>query len=209
MYAAGEYDLAGFAVGVVDRQKILGPARVKESDVLIAIASSGIHSNGYSLARRVIETEMGLALDQQSDVLGTTVGEALLRPTKIYAKTVAALCASLDEDLHALCHVTGGGIVENLPRVLPKDVVAHIDSARPWPAIFKMIADGGPVELAEMRRTFNLGVGLIAVVSEASASSALETLKASGEDAYLLGRLEPGSGEAHVIYENDPEGHRA
>src|SRR5690606_33639837 len=121
MYADGEYDLAGFAVGVVDKKNILGPDRVRTGDAIIAVTSSGIHSNGYSLARRVIEGEMGLDLTQHHELLGETVGEALLRPTKIYASSVAQLCSSLGQGLHALCHVTGGGIVENLPRVLPND----------------------------------------------------------------------------------------
>ena len=151
---------------------------------------------------------MGLALSDVHDELKMPVGEALLTPTKIYARSVAALVDALGDELHALCHVTGGGIVENLPRVLPENVVAHIDSARPWPTIFKLIADGGPVELSEMRRTFNLGVGLIAVVAETKAEAALQTLNAAGEDAYILGRLSEGVGAPHVVYENDPEGHR-
>ncbi len=209
MYSDGEYDLAGFAVGVVDKKKILGPARVQVGDALIAVGSSGIHSNGYSLARRVIEGEMGLALDQKHEALKTTVGEALLTPTKIYSKSVAALCQALDTGIHALCHVTGGGIVENLPRILPDDVVAVLDHARPWPPIFQLIADGGPVELAEMRRTFNLGVGLIAVVDSSQVEPALSTLKDAGEDAYLLGHLRAGKGAAQVVYDGDPEGHRS
>jgi phosphoribosylformylglycinamidine cyclo-ligase len=208
MYADGEYDLAGFAVGVVDKSKILGPDRVRAGDALLAVASSGIHSNGYSLARRVV-AHMGLSLDQHVDELETTLGQALLTPTKIYASAVSELYGTLGTDLHALCHVTGGGIVENLPRVLPRDVVATIDRARPWPALFQLIARGGPVVLAEMRRTFNLGVGLIAVVEQASAERAVSKLRELGEDAYVLGHITPGSGAPLVVYENDPEGGRA
>lgn len=209
MYSDGEYDLAGFAVGVVDKKKILGPALVKNDDVLIGVASSGIHSNGYSLARRVIETEMGRKLDEEVPELGGTVGETLLTPTRIYAAAVKQLLASCGDDVHALCHVTGGGMPENLPRVLPEGLTAIIDGARPWPKIFSWIADGGPVELSEMRRTFNLGIGLVAVVKKEAADAAIAALKEAGEDAWLLGRLEGGEGATTVRYENDPEGQRA
>lgn len=209
MYADGEYDLAGFSVGVVDRKDLLGPARVTKTDAIIGVASSGLHSNGYSLARRVIETELGLSLNAHSDVLGRSVGEALLEPTRIYARAVSALKASLGADLHALCHVTGGGLPENLPRVLPDGVAAIIDGARPWAPIFRLIAEGGPVELAEMRRTFNLGIGLVAVVSNAAAQRSIEVLQAAGEDAWHLGHLTAAEGAAVVRYVDDPEGQRA
>jgi phosphoribosylformylglycinamidine cyclo-ligase len=209
MYADGEYDLAGFAVGVVDKKALLGPARVEETDELIAIASTGLHSNGYSLARRVIEVELGLSLHQKVDALEATVGEVLIRPTKIYARTVQALARALGGSLHALCHITGGGVPENLPRVLPNGVDAIIDGSRPWAPIFRLIAEGGPVELAEMRRTFNLGIGLVAVVKSGSVPEALEALAAAGEDAWLLGHLAGAAGPAVVRYVHDPEGHRA
>lgn len=209
MYSDGEYDLAGFAVGVVDKKKILGPALVQNDDVLIGVASSGIHSNGYSLARRVIETEMGRKLEEEVEELGGTVGEALLTPTRIYAAAVKQLLSTCGTDVHALCHVTGGGMPENLPRVLPEAVTAIIDGARPWPKIFSWIADGGPVELSEMRRTFNLGIGLVAVVKKDAADAAVAALKEAGEDAWLLGRLEKAEGATSVRYENDPEGQRA
>jgi phosphoribosylformylglycinamidine cyclo-ligase len=204
MYADGEYDLAGFSVGIADRKKLLGPARVKAGDVLIGVASTGLHSNGYSLARRVIEQEMKLALDAQVPALGKTVGDALLTPTKIYAKTVRELKAALGADLHALCHITGGGVPENLPRVLPDDVLARIDGAREWPALFQLIAEGGPVEISEMRRTFNLGIGLIAVVDAGRVDAALAALDASGEDAWRLGSLVARPGKPEVEYVGDP-----
>jgi phosphoribosylformylglycinamidine cyclo-ligase len=208
MYAEGEYDLAGFAVGVAERSKLLSAERVKEGDLIIGIASVGIHSNGYSLARHVLENVMKKKLDEHVPEFGCTLGEELLRPTRIYAATVRSLTASLNEDLRVLCHITGGGIPENLPRVLPEGTKAHLDGARPWPAVFRYIADGGPVELKEMRRTFNLGVGMVAVVSPTSAEKALSVLKEAGEDAWLLGRITGGEGAPSVIYENDPEGHR-
>lgn len=204
MYADGEYDLAGFAVGVADRQNLLGPERVKPTDVLLGVASSGVHSNGYSLARRVIEGEMKKALTDTHPDLDETFGDVLLRPTKIYAKAVQALLSAAP-GVHALCHVTGGGIPENLPRILPAGTRAVIDSSPSWPAIFRIIRSGGPVELAEMRRTFNLGVGLIVVVSESDEEAALQSLRASGESAFRLGRLESAAGAPTVLYENDPE----
>ena len=209
MYAKGEYDLAGFAVGVVDKEKILGPARVKNDDVLIGVASSGIHSNGYSLARHVVETEMGLHLNDMVEALGSTLGEALLTPTKIYAQSVQALLNQCGSEVHALCHITGGGVPENLPRVLPEGVEAVIDGARKWPEIFRLIANGGPVELSEMRRTFNLGIGLICVVQKDAVAEAISTLTEAGETAWELGRLIEAEGSAHVSYKNDPEGDRA
>jgi len=209
MYADGEYDLAGFAVGVADKANLLGAERVSPNDAIIAIASSGIHSNGYSLARRVIETEMNLSLTDTVESLNATVGETLLTPTKIYTSCVRSLIDDLEGDVHALCHVTGGGIPENLPRVLPEGVNAIIDGSRPWPAIFKLIAEGGPVELGEMRRTFNLGVGMLAVVQKNAVQKALASLKEAGEDAWLIGHLQENPGTAEVIYEGDPEGNRA
>jgi phosphoribosylformylglycinamidine cyclo-ligase len=205
MYADGEYDLAGFCVGVVDKAKLLGAERVKSDDVLIAIGSSGIHSNGYSLARHVIEKKMGLSFRDSHEALDTSIGEELLTPTKIYTTTVHGLLGTIGERLHALCHVTGGGIPENLPRVLPEQVTATISGSRPWPKIFKMIAEGGPVELDEMRRTFNLGVGMIAVIDKAAADAALAALKDLGEDAWVLGRLSPSIRATEVVYESDPE----
>jgi phosphoribosylformylglycinamidine cyclo-ligase len=204
MYADGEYDLAGFAVGVADRQDLLGAARVKPGDKIIAIASSGLHSNGYSLARRVFEGSLGVDYKAHSSELGTTYGEALLTPTRIYVKAVKALKSALGSGLHALCHVTGGGVPENLPRVLPDSLGAVLDSCRPWPTLFRMIARGGPVEVSEMRRTFNLGVGMLVMVDSGSADAALSALKSAGEDAYLIGEIRPYAGGERVAYENDP-----
>ncbi len=137
------------------------------------------------------------------------MGEVLIQPTKIYARTVQALGRALGGSLHALCHITGGGLPENLPRVLPDGVDAIVNGARPWAPIFRLIADGGPVELAEMRRTFNLGIGLVVVVKSGAAAQTLEALQAAGEDAWLLGHLAGASGPAVVRYVHDPEGHRA
>jgi phosphoribosylformylglycinamidine cyclo-ligase len=192
--------LAGFAVGVVSRQSLLGPERVRAGDALIAVASSGLHSNGFSLARRVIEQEMKIGLDQYVSELGSTAGEALLVPTKIYARSVAALGQALKTELHALCHITGGGIALNLPRVLPKLTLARVRMPASVPAIFELIARGGPVETAEMRRTFNLGVGLIALVAADAADKAISALTLAGERAWLLGAVESAAGEPRVEF---------
>lgn len=187
MYPTGEYDLAGFSVGVVSRAALLGSTKVRPGDALIALGSSGLHSNGYSLARHVLGEVMGLRIDQHVAELSGTLGEALLVPTRIYAASVGALQQQLGGALHALCHITGGGLVGNLPRVLPDGVVAEVRFDHERPAIFEVIAAGGPVEEAEMRRTFNLGIGLVAVVDAARADDALRVAEAAGEKAWRLG----------------------
>lgn len=189
MYAEGEYDLAGFCVGVVSRRAVLGPARVKPGDAVVGVASSGLHSNGYSLARRVLEREMKLGLDARLPELEQSVGDTLLTPTKIYAKACLGLGKALAADLHALCHVTGGGIEGNLPRVLPAGTAARVRLSHPRPAVFDVIARGGPVAEAEMRRTFNLGVGLIAVVEAKRLDAALAALADAGEKAWSMGEI--------------------
>ena len=186
MYANGEYDLAGFAVGVVSKKKLLGPRRVKVGDRILGVASTGLHSNGYSLARRVFEQEMGLGYDSVVPELGKTVGEALLVPTKIYARQVQSLLGAVGPGLHALCHVTGGGLPGNLPRVLPKATRARIHLPE-IPALFQVIAKGGPVEEAEMLRTFNMGIGLVVVTDEKDADTARRTLTAQGAVVHDLG----------------------
>lgn len=189
MYPEGEYDLAGFCVGVVARRAVLGPERVRVGDAVLGVASSGLHSNGYSLARRVIERELHLGLDARPPELGASVGETLLTPTKIYARAVTGLQHAVGESLHALCHVTGGGIPGNLPRVLPAGTIARVRLDHSAPPIFDLIARGGPVDRAEMRRTFNLGVGLIGVVDASAADRALAALASVGETAWRLGEI--------------------
>jgi phosphoribosylformylglycinamidine cyclo-ligase len=200
MYAKGEYDLAGFAVGVVGRAALLGGHRVRDGDRLVAVRSSGLHSNGFSLARRVLEDVMGLDFTSTVDGLGSSLGDVLLTPTRIYAKAVASLTRVLGADLRALCHVTGGGIVGNLPRVLPDSAVAEVSLNHTQHPIFDVIAGGGPVEPDEMQRTFNLGIGLIAVVNADASGRAIDTLEASGETAWDCGmvRVAEGHGPATV-----------
>lgn len=190
MYADGEYDLAGFCVGVVERSRILGGPKVRLGDRVIGIASSGLHSNGYSLARRVLHREMGLKTSDILPSLGKSVGEALLMPTKIYARAVSALQTKLGEDLHGLSHITGGGLPGNVPRVLEEGLGVELDlSAYERPEIFKIIARGGPVEESEMRRTFNMGVGLVAMVRKGTEDQALEALALVGESAFVFGQV--------------------
>ncbi|WP_437937369.1 phosphoribosylformylglycinamidine cyclo-ligase [Sorangium sp. So ce341] len=192
MYADGEYDLAGFAVGVVERSRILDGKRIAPGDAVLAVASSGLHSNGYSLARRVLEKEMGLRMSDRVDELGATVGEALLTPTRIYARAITALLAACGDAVRGLSHITGGGLPGNLPRVLPDGLGAQLDlGSYQRPAIFQLLQRGGPVDEAEMRRTFNLGVGLVAVVDKAAADKAIDALAASGERAWVLGEIVP------------------
>ncbi len=188
MYAAGEYDLAGFSVGVVERAKIVDGVRVAEGDVVLGLASSGLHSNGYSLARDVLLTRMQLtAGDRPAGLGGATVGEALLAPTRLYARHVRAV---LDvADVRAMSHVTGGGLPGNLPRVLPTGLGVAVDGAWSRPPIFDLIARGGPVAEGEMRRTFNLGVGFVFVVPPGDAARARDALAGEGDTAIELGRV--------------------
>jgi phosphoribosylformylglycinamidine cyclo-ligase len=199
MYADGEYDLAGFAVGVVGKKRLLGPARVKVGDRVLGVASTGLHSNGYSLARRVFEREMGLGYDAVIPGLGKTLGDALLVPTRIYARQVQALLRAIGEGLHALCHVTGGGIPGNLPRVLPNGTRARVRLPE-IPPLFQILAQGGPVDPAEMMRTFNMGIGLIVVVDQALADGARRSLTEQGETVHDLGAIcaDPESSEPSV-----------
>ncbi len=189
MYAEGEYDLAGFAVGVASKAALLRKERVQVGDAVIAVASTGLHSNGYSLARRVLLSEMKLSVSSHVPELGATLGDVLLTPTRIYAKTVAALSAGCGDGLHALCHVTGGGLPGNLPRVLPDGTAARVRFDHERLPIFDLIQRGGPVDEKEMRRTFNLGIGLVVVVDASSVDTALAALSASGEKSWKMGEI--------------------
>ncbi|HEU5072913.1 MAG TPA: phosphoribosylformylglycinamidine cyclo-ligase [Polyangiaceae bacterium] len=194
----GEYDLAGFVVGVASKKALLGPQRVKVGDALIGIASSGLHSNGFSLVRKVIE-HAGLDYQERIDGLDAPLGQVLLTPTRIYTGAMRALRQQLGSELHAACHVTGGGITENLPRVLGEGMVAHV-TRPPTPAIFRLIAERGPVEQAEMDRTFNMGVGMIVIVDGAAVSKALECLATAGERCFELGTISAGQGAPYVKF---------
>jgi phosphoribosylformylglycinamidine cyclo-ligase len=184
-----EFDLAGFGVGVVERDAILGPDRVRPGDALIAMASSGLHSNGYSLVRRIVG-ERDLAARHGLD---RPLGEVLLTPTRIYALDVLALVADLE--VHALCHVTGGGLPGNLPRILPDGLGATLDTATwSWPAVFSWLAEHGPVTDDEMWRTFNCGVGMVALVPGERAGEAVAHLEARGVPAWVAGAVVESDG---------------
>jgi phosphoribosylformylglycinamidine cyclo-ligase len=181
------YDIAGAATGIVTADRLLGPDRVRAGDVVIAMRSSGLHSNGYSLARHVLLTVARLPLDSSAD-LGEPLGEVLLTPTRIYAQDCLALAAAVE--VHALCHVTGGGLTANLARVLPPGLAASIDVSSWTPdPIFELIADRGKVSAEEMERTFNLGVGMVAVVPETGVEFALRLLAQRGVPSWVAGHI--------------------
>ena len=190
-YPEDEYDLAGFAVGVVDKDKILDNKTMEAGDVVIALPSSGVHSNGFSLVRRVFDVENADIKTPLAELGGKSLGETLLAPTKIYVKPMLALFEEVK--VKAVSHITGGGFYENIPRSIPKGFGAKIDkSALRIPPIFKLLAEKGNIPERDMFNTFNMGVGMSVVVAKADAEKALEILKANGEDAYIMGNR-PGS----------------
>jgi len=194
MYAGEDYDLAGFCVGVVEKSRIIDGSGVGAGDVLIGLASSGPHSNGYSLVRKVLEVS---GADLAADFEGRPLGEVLLAPTRIYVKSLLALFAEVE--VHALAHITGGGLPENLPRVMPEATRAVIDAGA-WarPAIFDWLQREGNIADAEMYRTFNCGIGMVVCVGAADADRALALLAATGEQAMVIGRIEAGEGAPQV-----------
>ena len=194
MYAPGEYDLAGFALGVVERRRLIDGSRVAAGDVVIGVGSSGLHSNGFSLARLVVEGPLGLTMGDPWPIAGAsmTVGEALLTPTRIYARAVSELLREVDKGIHGFSHITGGGLPGNLPRVLPAGLGARVDlTTYVRPPIFDLLARGGPVDEVEMRRSFNLGVGLIVISAPEAEAQALAALRSAGETAWVLGEVIP------------------
>lgn len=200
MYPAGHYDLAGFCVGLVERTKLLDSSAVRADDVLLGLASSGVHSNGYSLVRAVLARSGANLADLFGDA---TLGDALLRPTRIYVKPVLAALAT--GGVHGVAHITGGGLTDNVPRVLPEGLAAHIDPLS-WtrPALFDWLARAGDVAPAEMLRTFNCGIGLVLVAAPNAADALIETLAAAGETVYRIGHVLPG--RRRVIYEGSTGG---
>ena len=194
MYEGEDYDLAGFCVGVVEKDRIIDGSQVKAGNVLIGLSSSGPHSNGYSLIRKVIE-HSGADLAEAFD--GATLGERLLEPTRIYIKPLLNLFKQVN--VNALAHITGGGLLENLPRVMPVDTGARVD-ARSWqqPAVFEWLQREGNIEANEMYRTFNCGIGMVLVVDADDADKALEILQAEGETAMRMGEVVPATGAPSV-----------
>ncbi|RUO78928.1 phosphoribosylformylglycinamidine cyclo-ligase [Idiomarina tyrosinivorans] len=195
MYEDGDYDLAGFCVGVVEKAKIIDGSKVAAGDALIALGSSGPHSNGYSLIRKIIEVS---GADLQAQLAGKPLADHLMAPTKIYVKSVLELLKQVD--VHAISHITGGGFWENIPRVLPDNAKAVIDgNSWDWPVIFDWLQDNGNVTTKEMYRTFNCGVGLVMAVPAGDADKAVELLNASGEHAWQIGTIEEkAAGESAV-----------
>jgi phosphoribosylformylglycinamidine cyclo-ligase len=193
-----EYDIAGAGTGVVDEPNLIGAHRVRSGDVVLGMASSGLHSNGYSLARHVFFAHAGWDVHRQVPELGRTLGEELLEPTRIYSLDCLALLRDAPQlDVHALCHVTGGGLAANLERVLPADVDAALSRAS-WtpPPVFTLLGDLGNVALPELERTLNMGVGMVAIVAPDDADAAIARLTARGLSTWVLGEITPGAGRA-------------
>lgn len=188
VYTKGEYDLAGFVVGIVDNSKIVDGSEIAVGHTLVGIGSSGLHSNGYSLARKICFDKLKLKINDKVDVLGRTIGEELLEPTKIYSELIRRLLR--DFQIHGIAHVTGGGIVENLPRILPSSCVGVIQKGS-WdvPPVFTFLQEAGKLSKREMVRTFNNGIGIILVVPEKEAEGIVEFLTAMNEKAYVIGSV--------------------
>ena len=197
MYGKDDYDLAGFCVGIVEKQAIIDGSKAKPGDVMVAIGSSGPHSNGYSLVRKIIEVS-GADITASFGSGEQTLGDALLAPTRIYVKAIHKLLP--EYDIHAMAHITGGGLLENIPRVLPENAQAVIDEDS-WqlPEVFQWLQANGNVETSEMHRTFNCGVGMVLVVDAAEADSIIKTLGQIGETAWRLGVIESGDSK-QVIF---------
>ncbi|KZZ45283.1 phosphoribosylformylglycinamidine cyclo-ligase [Thalassolituus sp. HI0120] len=197
MYEGEDYDLAGFCVGIAEKEDIIDGTKVQAGDKLVALASSGPHSNGYSLIRKIIEVS---GADLSGELDGQPLTDALMAPTKIYVKSTLKLIST--SDVHALSHITGGGFQENIPRVLPENCKAVIDSnSWHWPAVFDWLQEQGNVETAEMYRTFNCGVGMIIALPEDKADAAVALLNAEGEHAWIIGEIQPqNEGEAQVQF---------
>ncbi len=191
MYAGGEYDIAGFSVGIVDRKRMIDGSTIAPGDAVIGLASSGVHSNGFSLVRKLLLEDNGLQLDAHIDALGGKLGDVLLTPTKIYVKTVLKLMNEVN--LKGLSHITGGGFIENIPRVLPEGVNVRIDAGS-WPvhAVFQLMQSLGGFSNHDMFRTFNMGIGMVMIVPEDQAQTAVTLAGAMGEKAYRIGTVTEG-----------------
>jgi phosphoribosylformylglycinamidine cyclo-ligase len=190
MYPSGEYDLAGFAVGVVEKSRIIDGSGIVAGDIVLGLSSSGAHSNGYSLVRKIVETS---GVDLSSEFDGRTLGEALLVPTRIYVRPVLAALRAVR--IKGLAHITGGGLVENLPRVLPSNVKAVLaKNAWPRPQLFEWLQKNGDVTEAEMHRVFNCGIGMVAIVAAEDVSQAQHVLEREGEKVFRIGEIRPRAG---------------
>lgn len=196
-YPDGEYDIAGFSVGVVEKSKVITSARVHEGDVLLGLPSTGVHSNGFSLVRKIVFERQGMKGDEYIEELGKTIGEELLTPTRLYPKVCLPLIEKFD--LHGMVHVTGGGFYDNIPRALPEDLAVEIDDdAWEMPVIFRLLQKWGNVDWKEMYRTFNMGIGMILIVSPEEAEKVKEHLKGAGEAVYSIGRVVRGAHDVTI-----------
>ena len=196
MYGDGDYDLAGFCVGVVEKQRLLDGSKVAPGDKIVGLASSGPHSNGYSLIRKILTNNQ---IDLAQAFANSTLQDVLLKPTCIYVPTIVPLLR--DGALKALAHITGGGLSENLPRVIPKDLIAHINTnAWPRPEIFSWLQKMGQVEETEMLRTFNCGLGMVAIVAPSELDKVLKHFSLHSEQAWIIGEINPAQGPAEVVY---------
>ena len=191
-YPSSEYDMAGFAVGVVDKKKMVDGSRIVEGDVLVGLASNGVHSNGFSLVRRVLRPSE-TNINEYVESLGTTLGEELIKPTRIYVKPVLELLKSFD--IKGMSHVTGGGFIENIPRMMPKGLKPRIQCGT-WPVhpIFDVLQSAGEVETMDMYNTFNMGIGLVMAVDKKDAEKLVAAAESAGEKAYIIGEVVAGEG---------------
>jgi len=201
LYNEKEFDLAGFAVGVVDLAKIIDGRRIEPGDTILGLASSGLHSNGYSLARKVIFEKLGHKLDDELPGFGCSVAEEMLRPTKIYVKPILKLIRKYlrKQPVRGMAHITGGGLVGNIPRILPPDCRAVINTdAWPIPKIFQYLQSKGPIDRNEMFRVFNMGIGMVLIVRPTFANAISQYLSKRGEIVYKIGRIKSGKAEVEL-----------
>ena len=196
-YPIGEYDIAGFSVGVAERSKLITPARVKAGDVLLGLPSSGVHSNGYSLVRKIVFERKGFKGDEYMEELGQTIGEELLTPTRLYPRICLPLIREFD--IHGMVHITGGGFYENIPRALPEHMGAEVNGAA-WtiPPVFRLLQEWGNVDWTEMYRTFNMGIGMVLIVSSDEANRITARLNAQNETVYHIGHVTEGTHEVVI-----------
>ena len=196
-YPIGEYDIAGFSVGVAERSKLITPARVKAGDVLLGLPSSGVHSNGYSLVRKIVFERKGFKGDEYIEELGQTIGEELLTPTRLYPRICLPLIREFD--IHGMVHITGGGFYENIPRALPDHMGAEVNGAA-WtiPPVFRLLQEWGNVDWTEMYRTFNMGIGMVLIVSSDEADRITAQLNAQNETVYHIGHVTEGAHEVVI-----------
>ena len=196
-YPIGEYDIAGFSVGVAERSKLITPARVKAGDVLLGLPSSGVHSNGYSLVRKIVFERKGFKGDEYMEELGQTIGEELLTPTRLYPRICLPLIRAFD--IHGMVHITGGGFYENIPRALPEHMGAEVNGTA-WtiPPVFRLLQEWGNVDWTEMYRTFNMGIGMVLIVSSDEADRITAQLNAQNETVYHIGHVTEGAHEVVI-----------